>query len=161
VGGIVQRCDIRPLFSRQIAHVSEAVLPQHAEVDGVVNALSVSDPKFTCSGNQPFGLKGLDVRVDLPVIHPDALCDVSGGVAVEVLGQVPDDGRPQGVGVEHAKGLSNLVRQSGEWLVDAGHSSILTHRRDFKKYQHVFGDGSITLKTMLRRHPGQPVGGEQ
>jgi hypothetical protein len=66
-----------------------------------------------------------------------------------MLGQVPDNSCPQSVGVEHTQSLCSLLRLSGEWLVDAGHSSILAHRRTLKKYQHIFGDGSITLKMML------------
>ena len=149
VGFILGRCDIRRLFSRQIAHVGEAALPQPAQVYGVVNALPVADTDFARSGDQPFGLKCLDMRVDLPVVHANALCDVSRRVAVKMLGQVPDNSRPQGVGVEHTQSLCSLLRLSGEWLVDAGHSSILTHRRALKKYQHIFGDASITLKMML------------
>lgn len=143
------RCGIRCLFSRQIPHVGQAVLPQPAQVNGVVDTLPVADTSFTGSGDQTFGFKRLDVRVDLPVVHADALCDVSRCVAVKMLGQIPDNGRPQGVCVEHTQSACSLLRLSGEWFVDAGHSSILTHRRTLKKYQHIFGDGSIILKMML------------
>jgi hypothetical protein len=148
-GFIIGRCDIRRLLSRQIAHVGEAALPQPAQVYGVVNALPAADTDFARSGDQPFGLKCLDMPVDLPVVHANALGDVSRRVSVKMLGQVPDNSRPQGVGVEHTQSPCSLLRLSGEWLVDAGHSSILTHRRALKKYQHIFGDASITLKMML------------
>ena len=149
VGFILRRWDIRRLCSRQIAHVGEAAFPQPAQVYVVVNALPIADTDFASSGDQPFGLKCLDMRVDLPVVHANALGDVSRRVAVKMLGQVPDNSRPQGVGVEHTQSLCSLLRLSGEWLVDAGHSSILTHRRALKKYQHIFGDASITLKMVL------------
>ena len=140
---------IERLFSRQISHVDEALRPQPGQVYGVVNALPAAGPSFACGGDEPFRLKRLDMRVDLPVVHANALGDVSRRVAVKMLGQVPDNSRPQGVGVEHTQSLCSLLRLSGEWLVDAGHSSILTHRRALKKYQHIFGDASITLKMML------------
>lgn len=149
VGFILGCWDIRRLFSRQIAHVGEAALPQPAQVYGVVNALPIADTDFARSVDQPFGFKCLDMRVDLPVVHANALGDVSRCVAVKMLGQVPDNSRPQGVGVEHNQSLCSLLRLSGEWLVDAGHSSILTHRRALKKYQHIFGDANIILKMML------------
>lgn len=149
MGVILGRRDLRRLLSRQIAHVSEAALSQPAQVYGVVNALPLADADSARNGDQPFGLKCLDMRVDLPVVHADALCDVSCRVAVKMLGQVPNNGRPQGVGVEHAQSLGSLLRLPGEWLIDAGHSSILTHRRAPKKCQHIFGDANITLKVML------------
>lgn len=149
VGFIVARIDIRRLFSRQIAHVDEAVLPQPAQIYGVVNALPAANADGAPSGDQPFGLKCLDMCVDLPVVHADALCDVSRRVAVKMLGQVPDNSRPQGIGVEHAQSPCSLLRLPGHWLVDAGHSSILTHRRALQKHQHIFGNGSITLNMML------------
>jgi hypothetical protein len=145
---IVARCDAR-LFSRQISHVDKAALPQPAQVYRVVNALPVADTDVSRSGDQPFGLKYLDMRVDLPVVHADALCDASSRVAVKMLGQVPDNSRTQGVGVEHIQSPCSLLWLPGEWLVGAGHSSILTHRHALKKHQHIFGDGSITLKLML------------
>lgn len=141
--------DLRHLFSRQIPHIDEALLPQPPQVNGVLHALATADARFARGRNQPFALKRLDVRVDLPVVHADALCDVSRRVAARMPSQVPDDDCPQGIGIEHTQGLRGLLRLSGEWLVDAGHSSILTHRRSLKKYQHIFGDASITLKMML------------
>jgi hypothetical protein len=66
-----------------------------------------------------------------------------------MLGQVPDNSRSQRVGVEHVQSPSGLVRRRKERLVDAGHSSILTHRRNLKKHQRIFGDASIILKMML------------
>jgi hypothetical protein len=41
--------------------------------------------------------------------------------------------------------------QSRERLVYAGHSSILTYRRDLKKRAHIFDDASIILNMMLMR----------
>ena len=125
------------------------MLPQPAQVQGVTNAPPVTDTSFARSGDQPFGLQRLDMRVDLPVVHADALCDVSRRVAVKMLGQIPDHGRPQSVGIEHIQGFFSLERLSGKWLVDAGHSSILTHRPTLMTYQHIFSDGSITLKMLL------------
>ena len=148
-GLILKCCDKRCLFSQQVLHVDEALLFQSAQVEGVVNALPIAVTNFAFGGDQSFSLKRLDMRVDLPVVHADPLCDVSCGVAVRMLGQIPDYGRPQCVGIKHAQSLSGLLRQSREWLVDTGHPSILTHRDDCKKYQHIFDDDSITLKMML------------
>ncbi len=145
---IVACCGTR-LFSRQISHVDEAALPQPAQVYRVVNALPVADTDVAGSGDQPFGFKYLDMRVDLPVVHADALSDTSRRIAVKMLGQIPDNSRTQGVGVEHIQSPCSLLRLPGEWLVGAGHSSILTHRHTLMKHQHIFGDASITLKMML------------
>lgn len=146
---VLGRCNIRRLFSRQISHVGEAELPQPAQIHGVTNAPPVTDASFAGSGDQTFSLQRLDVRVDLSVVHADALCDISRRLAVRALGQIPDDGCPQGVGIEHVQGFFSLERLSGKWLVNAGHPSILTHRLTLMQYQHLFGDGSIMLKMLL------------
>jgi hypothetical protein len=139
----------RSSFPQQVSHVDEALLAQFAQVYGVVDALPAACANFTVSGDEAFGFERLNVGVNLPVIHTDSFSDVPCGVTAGMPGQVPDDGRPQSVGVENAQGVSNLLGQSGERLVDAGHSTILAHLCCPSKLHHFFSDASITFKVLL------------
>jgi hypothetical protein len=112
---------------REILHVVEALLPQLAEVYGVAHALPIATAYVAVGENKSFGFQCLHVRIDLAIIHANALGNASGGVAIEMLGKIPDNGCSQSVCIEHIQGLFDLLWRPGQRFVDAGHYMILAY----------------------------------
>ena len=137
------------LFSGEKPQVRCGLGTQLGAVELVVHALATADFPVTAGAHQAFSLEDLDVLVDLPVIDAYTPGHISGRIPGRVLSHIADHRRPQRIGVEHIQGPSNLGRQLGDGLVDAGHSSILTHCGDSGSYQHIFDSDSITLKMLL------------
>lgn len=136
-------------FPQEISHIHVALLAHPGKVYGVLDALPAAAAGFPLGGDKGLGFQGLYVDVDLSVIHADPPGDVSGGVTIGVLGQIPDNGSPQGVGIENGQGVSNLWGQSWDRLVDAGHSIILAYLHSPMNLQHLLSDANIIIKVML------------
>lgn len=136
-------------FPEQILHVYETLVPQVGKINGITDTPPVALTNFSLGRDETFSFQRVDVSVDLPVIHADSLGDVSRCITAGLLGQIPDDSCPKSVGVENTQRISNLWRQSGERLVDAGHTIILAYLRGQSNLHHFLSDASIIFKVLL------------